>query len=276
MLASGRYIPVNVETGEVITDGSAYVRSKAQDDGYRKYLEKERYIISTSDKHWVASYHDPIKEISDKLSLTETGAIIKLLPYMQFRSNGKLIRNGKPLKQKDIQRILKRGKTATSTILHKLEKIGVISVDKEGRSNVYFISAKFHEKGNVRDNEKFTKLYQKRTREITDKLALHEAGILYKILPYFHYSRYYLCANPDEIDTDNIQHISRKELATIVGLNEDDVTRTVNKLRNLGAVMSTRTGKTVRYIVHPDVMFRQTVETDWTNVVRQMFAEHFR
>lgn len=273
-MSNRRLNVIDIETGELVTDGSVYIRSKTQDDGYQKRLEKERYIYSTRDRNWVASYHDPIERISKELSLTETGAIIKLLPYMRFKTQGKLIKDGKPLKQADIQRIFKRGKTATREILRILEEKGVIDVQKEGRANVFYISAEFHEIGNVDESERFTKLYQVRTREITEKLALHEAGILYKILPYFHYERYYLCANPDEPDKDKLRYINRKELAQIVGLNEDDVSRTVNKLRDLGALMSTKSGRSVRYLVHPDLMFRQATETEWTKAVREMFDAH--
>src|SRR5690625_7991971 len=81
---------IDLDLGELITDGSAAVRHRSQDEGYLKAMEKERYISSTTDKHWVASYHDPIEEVSSRLSLTETGAIIKLIPYMRFKTNGKL------------------------------------------------------------------------------------------------------------------------------------------------------------------------------------------
>lgn len=265
---------IDRDTGELVTDGSVSLRHRSQDEGYQKHLEKERYQYTTSDVHWVASYHDPIERISKELSLTETGAIIKLLPYMRFRAQGKLIKDGKPLKQADIQRIFKRGRTATRDILNELQAKGVISVQKEGRSNVFYISAEFHEKGNVRESERFTKLYQVRTREITDALALHEAGILYKILPYFHYSEYYLVDNPDESDLSKLRYIGRNELADRIGMREYDLTQAVRKLRSKGALMSTESGKSIRYLVHPDVMFRQSIETDWTDAVRKMFAAH--
>lgn len=268
------YGVIDTETGELVQDGSAYVRHRKQDEAYRNKLEKERYQAGTSGKHWVASYHDPIGEISQELSLTQTGAIIKLLPYMRFKSEGKLIKDGKPLKQADIQRILKRGKRATITILNKLEEKGVITVMKEGRSNVYYISARFHEKGNVRDSERFTKLYQKKTQEITDKLPLHEAGILYKIMPYFHFSEYYLVRNPNEQDTDKLEYLSREELAELIGMDKNALTGSVAKLKNLGALMATDSGRKVRYIVHPDVMFRQSIETEWTDAVRRLFEHH--
>lgn len=264
---------IDVTTGEDHSEEYS-LRKRSQDVGFAKALEKERYRTETADRHWVASYHDPIEELSKELTLTETGAIIKLIPYMRFRAEGKLIKDGKPLKQADIQRIFKRGNKATIRILKELSDKGVISILKEGRSNVFYISARFHEKGNVDTTERFTKLYQVRTREITDRLPLHEAGILYKILPYFHYSRYYLVRNPDEPDKDKLDYIGRDELADLIGMNRHDLSPAVNKLRGLGALMSTNSGRSVRYLVHPDVMFRQSVETDWTDSVRELFAAH--
>lgn len=264
---------IDVDTGEL--KGAEYsIRHRNQDASFQEMIEKERYIYATKDRHWVASYHDPIEAISEELSLTETGAIIKLLPYMRFKSEGKLIKDGKPLRQTDIQRIFKRGKVATIRIIGTLEKQGVISVLKEGRSNVFYISARFHEKGNVRETERFTKLYQVRTREITDSLALHEAGILYKILPFFHYSEYYLVDNPNETDAANLRYIGRNELAERIGMRAHDLTLAVRKLRSKGALMSTESGQTVRYLVHPDLMFRQSKETKWTEAVRKMFDAH--
>lgn len=274
-MAERKLAAIDIDTGELITDGSVYVRHRSQDEGYRKKLEKERRK-SADNRQWVASYHDPISDVSRDLTLTEAGAIIKLLPYMQFKSRGKLVKDGRPLKQADIQRIFKRGKDATREILSKLAEKGVISVRKEGRSNVFFISAEFHEMGNVREGEKFTKLYRVRTREITDSLDLNEAGILYKILPYFHYSEYYLVSNPDEPDVSKLRYIGRNELAELIGMFRQDLTDAVRKLRNKGALMSTHSGRTVRYIVHPDVMFRQSIETEWTDAVRKLFEPHMR
>lgn len=266
---------IDVETGEDVSPNYT-LRNRKSDVAYAKQRDKESYRQATADRHWVASYHDPIAELSEGLTLTESGAIIKLLPYMRFRANGQLVKDGKPLKQTDIQRIFKRGKTATRDIMNELELKGVISVLKEGRSNVFYISAKFHEKGSVRRDDMFTKLYQVRTREITDDLALHEAGILYKILPYFHYSEYYLVSNPNERDTSQLRYIDHGELADLIGMKRQDLSKSVRTLRNKGALMSTDSGRKVRYIVHPDVMFRQSIETDWTQAVRKLFEPHMR
>lgn len=264
---------INIETGE---DKSLdySLRHRNQDQAFQDVQEKERYKEATIGKRWVAGYHDPISNVLNVLTLIESGAIVKLLPYLRFKADGKLIKDGKPLMQKDIQRIFKRGKKATRDILHRLEELGIITVIKEGRSNVYYISANFHTIGNVREGEKFTKLYQVKTQEIVEDLDLSEVGLLYKILPFFHYEEYYLCANPNEKDPDIIQHLNREQLAEAISHDIDTVTDSVRKLQNKGALLSTKSGRTVRYLVHPDLMFRQSKETDWTHSVRKLFSQH--
>lgn len=264
---------IDVTTGEDRTQEYSLVNRK-QAEGYKQVIEAERYRALTKDRDWVASYNDPIRELTTGLTLTEAGAIIKLLPFLRFKSDGKLIKDGNPLKQADIQRIFKRGKKATMKILDRLKELGVISVIREGRSNTYYISANFHTMGYVRDGEKFTKLYRVKTRDIVADLDLHEVGLLYKILPFFHFTEYYLCDNPDEEDPQVIKHLTREELAERVNLDVDTVTDSVNKLQRKGAILSTKSGRTVRYLVHPDVMFRQKYETDWTRSVRKMFEQH--
>lgn len=264
---------VNLETGEDLTQDYTF-RSKAQSAAYRELKEAERYRAIDVGKRWVASYHDPIRAIIKDLSLTEAGAIVKLLPYLRFKTDGKLIMNGKPLKQVDIQRIIGRGRTSTNTIMSRLKELGVVEIVPEGRSNSYYISAEFHTFGDAREGAKFTKLYRVKTSEIIDDLDLHETGLLYKILPFFHFSEYYLCANPDEDNPAVIDHLSRDDLAELIGHDSDTVSEAVARLQRKGAILATHSGRTVRYLVHPDVMFRQSTETEWTQSVRKMFAQH--
>jgi transcription initiation factor IIE alpha subunit len=264
---------INIDTGE-LKDLSEYrLRHRKQDAAYRAIAEKERYKMTDVGKRWVASYHDPIRAVIKDMSLIEAGAIVKLLPYLRFKSEGKLIKDGKPLKQTDIQRIFKRGKDATRSILDRLAELGVISVMKEGRSNVYFISANFHSMGDVKEGASFTKLYQVKTNEITAKLDLSETGLLYKILPYFHYQTYYLCANPDEQDAQVIRHLNRDRLAEAIGHEPETVSRMMRRLRDAGVIMQQRASRSETYLVHPDLMFRKDAEDEYTRVVRKQFVE---
>lgn len=94
---------IDVTTGEDRTQEYGLVNRK-QAEGYKR----AQYRLLSRGKNWVASYHDPIRELITGLTLTKARAIIKLLPFLRFKSNGKLIRDGKPLK---VARIFKRGKS---------------------------------------------------------------------------------------------------------------------------------------------------------------------
>ncbi|MFS1516087.1 hypothetical protein V1503_06125 [Bacillus sp. SCS-151] len=259
---------IDRSTGEEIT-ANYVVTNRRQAAAYRRRKEAEQYEMTDVGKRWVASYHDPIRNIIKDLSLIEAGAIVKLLPFLRFKGEGKLA-----LKQTEIQRIFKRGKDATRDILDRLHSLSVISIQKEGRSNVFYISANFHTIGDVREGERFTKLYQVKTSEIVDGLDLSTTGLLYKALPFFHYSEYYLCANPNEENPEVIEHLNREQLAEAIGHDADTVTEAIKKLRSNRAILTTKSGRTIRYLIHPDLMFRQKVETDWTKSVRKMFAQH--
>ncbi len=178
------------------------------------------------------------------------------------------------MKQTDIQRIFKRSKRATSELLSELEQLGVITIVKEGRSNVFYIAAEFHTMGKAENSDNFTKLYQVHLSEVIDGLELNDVGLLYKVLPYFHYSEYYLCANPNEQDTSKLTHLDREGLADAIGHEPETVSRLIAKLQGRRAILTTKSGKTVRYLVHPDLMFRQQMETEWTRSVRKMFDQH--
>lgn len=261
--------PIDISTGEIAEGYS--VTSPQQKNAYKGRLA---YKDREKGSHWVASYHEAIANITHDLTLTQAGAIIKLLPYLRFKSAGKLINNGKALKQTDIERIFKRSRNVTSSILTDLQDKGVTTIVKEGRSNVFYIAAEFHTMGSVTDGVKFTKLYQAKLNEIVSDMELNDVGILYKVLPYFHYSEYYLCANPNEHKPSVISHLDREQLAELIGHEPETVSRCISKLQGKKALMATRSGKTTRYLVHPDLMFRQQIETDWTRSVRKLFDQH--
>ncbi|SFS47399.1 helix-turn-helix domain-containing protein [Marininema halotolerans] len=245
------------------------VISLAQSEAY-----KRKVALKDRGKVWVACYHEPIRSVVKKLTLIEAGAIIKLLPYLRFKSEGRLINEGKPLKQKDIQKVLGRGKKATSSILNKLKKLGIIEVDKIETSNEYRLNSGYHSMGFV-EKAHFTKLYQVKTREIIENLTISQTGMLYKLLPFFHYERYFLCANPNEKDPEFIRLLTREDLAVLTGHSRETVSRMMNALCDEGVIMQLSTAGVEAVIVHPDVMFRLNSETEHTRVVRKQF-EHLR
>lgn len=265
------------ETGEiglfVPLDGGHKVISSEQSNAFKRQKKLEEYKSQNKGKKWVACFHHPIREVSKKLTLIEAGALIRLIFQIQFKSGGKLIKNGQPLQKKDIQKLIGRGKDATSDILKRLEQLNILRTEKHGKSHVYFISPEFHVIGETMKKIPFTKLYQVRTKELISDLSLNQAGLLYKILPYFHFQTYYLCDNPDEPDPDVICHLSREKLAENIGHDVATVTNYMKALQDKGIIMQCRSMKTETYLVNPDVMFRKESEDEYTQVIRKQFEE---
>lgn len=260
------YIPMNSEYKLIHRNSS---------DAYKEMKRVEELRIKGRGRTWVACYHEPIKSIIKEMSLIEAGALLKLLPYLRFRTEGKITRDGDAMELKEIQQVLGKGKTQTRNILDGLEKLKIIFKEKDGRRNAYYISKTFHTMGEVLEGMRFTKLYQARTKEMLDKLKMNEAGILYKMLPFFHYSEYCLCSNPDEEDVTKLEMLTREELSVLIGHEPETVSRYINSLVNQNVILKMVSSKSVNYYVHPDVMFRKQSEDEKTEKIRNLFNEFF-
>lgn len=275
-----RFKALNEETGEIqdlIRLGQDYmlVSKKSSSAFKEKQLLEDRNQQRRS-RNWVACYHDPIKNKTKLLTLTECGAIMKLIPYLQFGGEGILTRNNEAMKLKDIQEILGKSKPATIKILDRLEEQGILYKKKQGRSNLYIISGEIHTIGEVLQGTLFTKLYQGRTKELLEKINLHEAGILYKILPFFHYRNYHLCLNPNEDNEEMIHYLSRTELAELIDHDEKTLYRNMMALCSHGVLIRKTASKRTLYVIHPDLMFRQEFEDSEAEFVRREFERHNR
>ncbi|MEK3887270.1 hypothetical protein [Bacillus sp. FSL K6-3431] len=224
-------------------------------------------------RNYFVSYNDKVAEIIRDLSLTEAGALIKLLLTLKVNDNGRITYGDKALNKADIARLFGRSKSNTNGIIDRLMAIDVLLYDPVAKC--FRINAKYHVMGTTAANAVFTKMYTVRAREIVAGLKLNEIGLLYKIIPFFHYAEYYLCANANA-DVSNIEYMGREGLAQEVGHAPETVSRLIGKLQNAGAILTTGTRNEARYLVHPDLMFRQAegTETKWTWAVRKMFEDH--
>jgi predicted transcriptional regulator len=221
------------------------------------------------------SYNEAVSEIIRDLSLTEAGALVKILLQLRINGDGRLLKGSmvraEPMNKADISRVLGRSKSNANVIIERLLDIGVLETDASG----FYINKRFHSMGGRIADEVFTKVYTVRAKEIVDKLKLNEVGMLYKIIPFFHYSEYYLCVNPN-VDKSFIEYIGRETLAESIGHDVATVSKVMSRLQSVGAILVTGTRKEVRYLVHPDLMFRQAegYESEWTNAVRKLFDDH--
>ena len=267
---------IDPETGEIfpnsviLNPGDVYL-TKEEAEKRRMYAElknaKKRFHHG---REYVVSYIDPVREITNKLTLGEAGGLVKLLLHLRINSDGAIIYRGKPTKKIDLARIMGVSKSTGYRYVKKFTEVGVLTETAE----TYVIDKRFHSMGWVGKGS-FTKLYTVKTREIISRLSNEEIGMLYNFLPYFHYMEYYLCENPD-CDSDEIEYIGPVRLAELIGIDRKLVWERMKSLQKAGAVLITGTRNQTRYLVHPDLMFRQPegTETEWTRSVRKLFDDH--
>jgi predicted transcriptional regulator len=254
---------------------NATIRTQEEMERAKLYATLPRKPRFHHGRNYVVSYNESVSEIIRDLSLTEAGALVKILLQLRINGDGRLLKGSmvraEPMNKADIARVLGRSKSNANVIIDRLLEIGVLESNVSG----FYINKRFHSMGGRIADEVFTKVYTVRAKEIVDKLKLNEVGMLYKIIPFFHYSEYYLCVNPN-VDKAFIEYIGRETLAEAIGHDVATVSKIVSRLQSVGAILVTGTRKEVRYLVHPDLMFRQAegLETEWTNAVRKLFDDH--
>jgi predicted transcriptional regulator len=264
---------INIETGEDVSQDYT-LRHRNQDEAFKRKQMVDRANEFRSQKHYVNCYHGPIKDVTQTLKLNELGALIKLLPFLRFKGDGLLELKGKPMTAKDIAKAIGKSERMAKGIIANLLEEGILVKEGERKGVKYFVAERFHTIGYTLEGQAFTKLYQRETRLRADKLSIQEAGLLYKIIPYFHYQTYFLCANPDANEkTEDLEHLNQAQLADLIHESRETVKRGVNSLMAQGFVMKISSYNTSRILVNPDVMFRSEYETAHTDVVRKQFVE---
>lgn len=275
----GKYDRIVNEDGEVgyfVPEAiNATIRTPEELERAKMYATLPKRKRFHHGRNYVVSYNDAVSEIIRDLTLTEAGAMVKILLQLRINGDGMLLKSSMvrpdPMNKTDIARVLGRSKSNTNALVDRLVSLGLLDAKSEG----YYVNKRFHAMGGRIADEVFTKLYTVRAKEIVDKLRLSEIGMLYKIIPFFHYSEYYLCVNPN-VDKSLIEYIGRETLADAIGHDVATVSKAMGRLMSVGAILVTGTRKEVRYLVHPDLMFRQAegYESDWTVAVRKLFDDH--
>jgi predicted transcriptional regulator len=271
-----RVVNDNGEVGYFVPETlNATIRTPEEMERAKQFASLPKKKRFHHGRNYVVSYNEAVAGIIRDLSLIEAGAMIKIMLQLRVNGDGKLLKGSltspEPMKKADIARVLGRGKSATNALIDRLVALELL----EDRLDGFYINKRFHSMGGRIADEVFTKVYTVRAKEIIDDLKLNEIGMLYKIIPFFHYSEYYLCVNPN-VDKSLIEYIGRETLAEAIGHDVGTVSKVMSRLQSVGAILVTGTRKEVRYLVHPDLMFRQAegYETEWTNAVRKLFDDH--
>jgi hypothetical protein len=130
---------------------------------------------------------------------------------------------------KDLGNVLNLGKNSTNTTKNILMKYKMINLKCD---DTFKVNTKYCSKGaSLRPNTNKIRIFTKPLKELYKKANPREhvqLDLLYRMIPYLHFSTNICCKNPYEIDIDKIEPYSLKELASLI--HETNTTRFKRKL----------------------------------------------
>lgn len=284
-------------TGEIVEDAEFYRKdefeeavekevkktlenAQKQREGLEKMAQKQKALANGKPLDFIQCIQEPIIEVLPKLNITECGSFMLLLSYMQQRKGGLLTHKTSPLNQKHIQKIFGKEERRTRAILTNLEALKLIRSEWANGSKIYYINEKYHTMGKRkrgRGNKiaPFIKLMKTKLGEIVKHLSPEALGILYKIIPYFHYTTFAISSTPNEPDDEKIKNLSCAGLARLLDLDRATVAKYIDELSANGIILSTKSKKSIIYYVHPDVLWScANPNTDSADALRRMFTAH--
>lgn len=242
-------------------------------DTQREYFERME-AMKNDQRHFVRCYHEPILELNALLAVNELGTIAKLLPYIRMSSGGKLFYEGKRMGIVEVRKAIGKGQRQASTLIKALVDHGVLIAEYEGKRLVYSVNERFHIIGHASVKSYYTKVYQTRLKSDLKNVSIQAAGVLYKALPFFHFSRYYLCSNPNANEgVEEICHLTQRKFAELVNVDRKVVERSIKELARNGFIMIMEAFGASVIMVNPDVMFRQQTANEYTELVRYQFKQ---
>ncbi|HHT7175573.1 TPA: hypothetical protein ACTZ5A_000060 [Bacillus cereus] len=219
------------------------------------------------------------------VTLNQLGVFFKLSLYLQMNAGGLLMHDtgrGKygirPLTTKDMQKLLKRGKKSTLKALEELEKIGAVIRDNSQRPTLYYINEDLVRCGNTGGAfDNFTKVYKEEAKQLLSKLSDRQAGAIFKLMPYAHKDTYVLCTNPQEFEASNVEILSSRDIAKILGIASNSTRNLLSMLINEGAMISVSGAKTgVKgrgYVISPYVCDRGVLNNPYEVGITKLFDQ---
>lgn len=240
----------------------------------REYAQRED-ARNRNTRHYITSYHEPVRSLARILEINELGAVMKLIPYMRRDKGGDLYANDKRMGVDEIAKAVGKSKRWAEGVIRTLITVGVLTEKREGRRKVYGVNPEYHTMGETVPGARYTKVYQTKTRSDVKDISVQAAGLLYCMIPFIHYERLYLVHNPDEGDSDALIHMKQADLAREIGVEEQTVTRGMKELSRHGFVMRSEAYGAIVIKMNPDVMYRKKYDRDeYTESVRYEFAQN--
>ncbi|WP_159081885.1 replication/maintenance protein RepL [Paenibacillus sp. CAA11] len=240
----------------------------------RQYAQRED-ARKRNTRHYVTSYHESVRSLTDVLEINELGAVMKIIPYMRRDKNGDLYDGPKRMGIAEIARAVGKSQRWAESVVKTLISVGVLTESRDGRRKVFGVNPEYHTMGETIAGARYTKVYQTKTKSDVRNLSVQAAGLLYCMIPFIHYERLYLVHNPDERDGDLLQHMRQADLAREIGVEEQTVTRGMKELSRHGFVMRSEAFGAIVIKMNPDVMYRKKFDDDdYTQSVRYEFEQN--
>lgn len=246
---------------------------------------------------------------SDKLSLQDRKYIMQLLPYVDF-DNEPLSNNKKDLTVYDIAKIWDIHTDTARRRLNRFVNLGIlhkIEHSSNKRKKVFIFDETYIRKREMLHSEKgrdmFTKVYQNKLTDViqslrnvekkTGKPATNSLALLFGIIPYVHYQTGLLVFNMNDDISEKVEkktillnnrserfkYLTKSKIGRILGfkkMNSQTINNYFRWLESAGAILIQRdllkNNTKQRYIVHPELMYRENnLPTDyyWKRVINK-------
>ncbi|OKA23409.1 hypothetical protein [Bacillus cereus] len=251
-------------------------------EGYKKKLARDnaREAARNQDKReFLKVINDRMSAINKDISLLDAGLLFKLALNLRLGNGSKLVTGKrdaqgklKPLKQSDMQRLLGKSTNGIKKALGRLEALGVIRKEGEGRRSVFYVDENLICIGKSEEAKPFTKVYRVHARDILEGLTDNEAGLLLKATAYVNHQFLMLTHDPTEQDVDKAKPLRIKEAAALLGVEESHFSVLLSGLKRKGAVATFDTGKKGKAIlIHPYLCDRGNDKGEVASLVANYF-----
>ena len=230
-----RLVDSNGEQVGEFDSQSQYIRSKKQDEFYRRNAEtKEDFSSYNQDAgKFIWSYPAKVQEIIQSEDFTK--ADISMIFYLATFVNGKgylaFDNNSVKLVKKDLQKAMGCSRNLFNRFYNKLVNHGILLPVTVGKEKVYKWNEAYNFYGITKGKAKPTELVRTYVHQIRflyedvkeNGRKRYTATALYPIfalVPHLHRTSNIICKNPDEKDYDLIEYFSLLEIADLLDLKD--------------------------------------------------------
>ncbi|WJH34279.1 winged helix-turn-helix domain-containing protein [Paenibacillus sp. CC-CFT747] len=254
---------VSLETGEIgfhipYGSGIRWTTSK-QREAFKQKKGRER--TPGRAREFVFTDMVEIRAVIEVLNETDCGRLLFLQTFVE-RNTNRLVKGKKPMSKRDLKDTLGLDDKSFRSFFDAMACYEIIISSSDGS---YAINAQFHFSGKT-DNTKVIKSFSTRVRDLYRKYDPRDLGFIYKLLPFVHYWTNTICRNPNELEIERIEALSKKEIAEITGMDESTVYRKISRLQfdDMFVLAEVKRGKERFYKLNPFVFYRQFGEAPLT------------